>query len=63
MRDSKVCHHELLQRVDRMEKAPPMTNGVMKPFMVCSECGAILYLAMTLRGEPEVHKPWAGSEG
>lgn len=62
MKKPLECYHELLQRVDKMDKAPPRANGVMRPFMVCAECGAVLYLAMTPNGEPEVFRPWVNFE-
>lgn len=61
--DPRQCRHDLLLRVDRMEKPPQPTGGALQPFMVCSECGAVLYLSNTVNGGPKTYRPWLGSEG
>jgi hypothetical protein len=44
------CRHELLTRIDRLAKEPISDVGELRSFMVCSECGAILYLRLTPLG-------------
>lgn len=63
MKDPIECRHELLQRVDKMARPPTWTGGAMRPFMVCSECGVVLFLCMGLNSKPETHRPWKDSEG
>jgi hypothetical protein len=56
------CHHELLMRVDRLESKdrPLDCEGALKPFMLCHDCGAVLYL---LRSGPLGTDIWPRSEG
>jgi hypothetical protein len=59
----QTCHHELLLRVDKMKDPPKEMGGVMRPFMVCSDCGAVLYLSVSPGGNVKTHRPWVTTEG
>ena len=54
--DSKPCLHQLLTRVSHLKNKPEDGMGALKPFMVCSDCGAILFLFAPVNDQPQRHR-------